>query len=175
MSHPDYSSTLSTLRAQQESRPLTILSLAEPIITAARTSPSKRKSNTSESANSDLENPTPASLLSDLTHYKELFSKLRFSYLEQVTKEKYLRSIVGDPPLLVSHGENVALEEKLSVVKADLKVKKEDVGRLVAEMEGMARALASRWEGGRGRREGLGRKVEGTNWRRRGGGIRVLR
>jgi len=148
MAHPDYASVLTTLREQQASHPLTILSLAEPVIAAAQTtSPSKRQSNISDSANSDLDNPTPASLLADLTHYKELFSKLRFSYLEQVTKEKYLRSIVGDPPLLVSHAENVALEEKLSTAKAELKAKKEDVGRLVEEMEGMARSLASRWEG----------------------------
>ena len=122
MAHPDYPSMLSTLREQQASHPLTILSLAEPVIAAANTtSPSSRKSNISDSANSDLDNPTPASLLADLTHYKELFSKLRFSYLEQVTKEKYLRSIVGDPPLLVNHAENVALEEKLSTAKAELK------------------------------------------------------
>jgi hypothetical protein len=164
MSHPDYASTLTTLREQQDLRPLTILSLAEPIITAAQSSPSKRKSNVSDSANSDLTDPTPSTLLSDLTHYKELFSKLRFSYLEQVTKEKYLRSIVGDPPLLVSHADNLALEEKLSVVKAELKAKKEDVGRLVEEMEEMARVLASRWEGVQGRMallEDLPHKVQG--------------
>src|SRR6201999_2069598 len=90
---------------------------------------------------------TPETLAADLTHYKELFSKLRFSYLEQVTKEKYLRSIVGDPPLLVSHAENVALEEKLSTAKAELKAKKEDVERLVEEMEGMAHSLAFSSEG----------------------------
>lgn len=146
MSLLNHTSTLTSLREQQDLHPLTILSLAEPIITATQTSPSKRKSNVSDSANSDLTDPTPATLLSDLTHYKELFSKLRFSYLEQVTKEKYLRSIVGDPPLLVSHADNLALEEKLSVVKAELKAKKEDVGSLVGEMEEMARVLASRWE-----------------------------
>jgi hypothetical protein len=165
MALPDYASTtLTTLREQQAAHPLTILSLAEPIITAAQSSPSKRKSNVSDSANSDFTDPTPATLLSDLAHYKELFSKLRFSYLEQVTKEKYLRSIVGDPPLLVSHADNVALEEKLSVVKAELKAKKEDVGRLVEEMEEMARVLASRWEGVQARMallEELPPKVQG--------------
>jgi prefoldin subunit 5 len=165
MSDPNYASTLTALRERQGSHPLTILNLAEPIIAAAaHSSPSTRKSNGSDSANSDVTDPTPTTLLSDLTHYKELFSKLRFSYLEQVTKEKYLRSIVGDPPLLVSHAENVALEEKLSVVKADLKTKKEDVGRLVEEIEAMARVLASRWEGVQGRMallEDLPPKVQG--------------
>lgn len=146
MSRPDYASMLTTLREQQNAHPLTILSLAEPIITAAQSSPLKRKSDVSDGASSDLADPTPASLLSDLTHYKELFSKLRFSYLEQVTKEKYLRSIVGDPPLVVSHADNAALEEKLSVVKAELKAKKADVDKLVQEMEEMACTLASRWQ-----------------------------
>jgi hypothetical protein len=149
MAMPDYASTLATLREQQASHPLSILSLAEPIITAAQSSsPSTRKSNVSDtSANSDLADPTPATLRADLAHYRALFSKLRFSYLEQVTKEKYLRAIVGDPPLLVGHADNVALEEKLSAVKAELKGKKDDVGRLVDAMDERARSLAARWEG----------------------------
>jgi chromosome segregation ATPase len=48
-----------------------------------------------------------------LTLQQELFSKLRFSYLEQVTKEKFIRAIVGDPPLVVEHQENVELEAEL--------------------------------------------------------------
>lgn len=89
---------------------------------------------------------TPASLQADLTHYKDLFSKLRFSYLEQVTKEKYLRSIVGDPPLIASHEENLALETKLAGMKAEVKVRKDEVDALVAEMESLARDLALRYE-----------------------------
>lgn len=64
-----------------------------------------------------------------------------------MTKEKFLRSIVGDPPLLVSHAENVALENALVQQKADLKAAKEEVNSLVEEMEVMARQLATRWEG----------------------------
>ncbi len=146
----DYATTLSALQAEHEEHPLSILSLSLPVVNAAQlhaqSSPSKRTSNVSNS-NSDISDPTPATLLADLTHYKDLFSKLRFSYLEQVTKEKYLRSIVGDPPLLVNHKENVELEEKLAVVKAELKEKKVEVDQLVEEMEDTARELAGRWEG----------------------------
>ncbi len=78
---------------------------------------------------------------------QDLFSKLHFSYLEQVTKEKFLRSIVGDPPLLVSHAENVALETSLVQQKADLKAAKEEVVLLIQGMEAMARQLAARYEG----------------------------
>src|SRR5206468_751499 len=144
MAVPDYASTLATLREQQAAHPLSILSLAEPIIAAAQstTSPSARKSNVSaDSANSDLADPTPATLHADLAHYRALFSKLRFSYLEQVTKEKYLRSIVGEPPLVVSHADNAALEAKLAAVKAELKAKKDEVGRLVEALDERARAL----------------------------------
>jgi chromosome segregation ATPase len=64
-----------------------------------------------------------------------------------VTKEKFLRSIVGDPPLLVSYAENVALETLLVHQKADLKAAKEEVNLLVEELDGRARQLAARWQG----------------------------
>lgn len=75
---------------------------------------------------------------------QELFSKLRFSYLEQVTKEKFLRAIVGDPPLVVGHNENVEMETQLAEVKAELKSRKEDARLMIGEMEKIGRDLASR-------------------------------
>lgn len=95
---------------------------------------------------SAIDNPTPASLEADLTHYKELFAKLRFSYVEQVTKEKFLRAIVGDPPLVVGHNENVELEGQLAEVKAELKSRKEEVRIMIEDMEKMGRDLASRYK-----------------------------
>lgn len=75
---------------------------------------------------------------------QELFSKLRFSYLEQVTKEKFLRAIVGDPPLVVGHNENVELETQLAEVKAELKSRKEEARLMIEEMETKSRELARR-------------------------------
>lgn len=75
-----------------------------------------------------------------------MFSKLRFSYLEQVTKEKFLRAIVGDPPQIVEHAENVELEDELAEVKAVLKEQKQRVADVVAELEKRGRDLAQRWE-----------------------------
>jgi hypothetical protein len=75
---------------------------------------------------------------------QELFSKLRFSYLEQVTKEKFLRAIVGDPPVVVGHNENVELETQLAEVKAELKASKEEARAMITEMEKMGRDLARR-------------------------------
>ncbi|KAI9374115.1 hypothetical protein BJX61DRAFT_346597 [Aspergillus egyptiacus] len=124
---------------------LSIVRISDPIFSpdaeALAPSPSKRRSDVSA-----IDNPTPASLEADLTHYKELFSKLRFSYVEQVTKEKFLRAIVGDPPLVVGHNENVELEAQLAEVKAELKARKEDVRVMIEEMEKIARDLAKRYK-----------------------------
>ncbi|KAJ5594319.1 uncharacterized protein N7459_000527 [Penicillium hispanicum] len=124
---------------------LAIIRISEPIsdVGDANFSPSKRASDVSVS---NLSDPTPASLEADLTHYKELFSKLRFSYLEQVTKEKFLRAIVGDPPLVVGHNENVELETQLAEVKAELKSRKEEARLMIEEMEKMSRDLANRYK-----------------------------
>ncbi|PKX91715.1 uncharacterized protein P174DRAFT_443701 [Aspergillus novofumigatus IBT 16806] len=124
---------------------LAIIRISEPISSSdaetSSSSPSKRTSDISA-----IDNPTPASLEADLTHYKELFSKLRFSYVEQVTKEKFLRAIVGDPPLVVGHNENVELEAQLAEVKAELKSRKEEVRIMIEDMEKMGRHLASRYK-----------------------------
>lgn len=88
--------------------------------------------------------PTPQSLAADLAHYQTLFSKLRFSYLEQVTKEKFLRSIVGDPPLIVENGECAELEARLVSEKARLKRQKQDVAGLVEQLEATGVRVTSR-------------------------------
>lgn len=121
-----------------QSQTLSIIRLSEPI------SAFKASTRTSDVSNSAFENPSPASLEADLSHYKELFSKLRFSYLEQVTKEKFLRSIVGDPPLVVEHTENIELEAQLAEVKSVLKAQKENVANMVRELEIRGRDLARR-------------------------------
>lgn len=77
---------------------------------------------------------------------QELFSKLRFSYLEQVTKEKFLRAIVGDPPLIVEHTENLELESQLAEIKAVLKAQKEYVREMVKELDVRGRDLSRRYE-----------------------------
>ena len=91
-----------------------------------------------------VEGATPAILSADLVHYQELFSKLRFSYVEQVTKERFLRAITSHPPEFVSASENADLEEKLAVDKAALKERKLEVRELVKELEEQGRQLAGR-------------------------------
>ncbi|KAI4168333.1 MAG: hypothetical protein LQ343_006500 [Gyalolechia ehrenbergii] len=162
-----------------QSQPLSIIRLSEPITKPTNPPSNNNDTNarTSDASTSTLSpsepNPTPASLAADLSHYRDLFSKLRFSYLEQVTKEKFLRAIVGDPPLVVDNAENVELEKQLAEIKQVLKMQKEDVARLVAELEAKGRELAGRYEGVEVRREILGRlpgEIKGLEE-----GIRVLR
>ncbi|KAK7946054.1 uncharacterized protein PG986_010375 [Apiospora aurea] len=124
---------------------LSIIRLSEPIstdISAAQQSQQQQQQRTSDVSNASLDAPTPASLEADLTHYRELFAKLRFSYVEQVTKEKFIRAIVGDPP---PH-QNLDLELQNGAAKADLKALKTEVASMVEELERKGRELAARYE-----------------------------
>ncbi|KAL8763854.1 MAG: hypothetical protein Q9184_000450 [Pyrenodesmia sp. 2 TL-2023] len=143
--YEDSVSALSDLQSQ----PLSIIRLSEPIFnpSSSATNNNPRTSDISTLGLTDnTAHPTPASLAADLTHYRDLFSKLRFSYLEQVTKEKFLRAIVGDPPLIIENAENVELESQLKEVKAVLKEQKEHVANMVQELERKGRDLARRYE-----------------------------
>ncbi|KAI9715873.1 MAG: hypothetical protein M1812_005693 [Candelaria pacifica] len=136
----DISVILTQLQKPQD---LSIIKLSEPLLAELAAGAGKRQSDVSADA---YENATPSSLEADLSHYKELFSKLRFSYLEQVTKEKFLRAIVGDPPLIVEHQENVDLEAELAEVKASLKAQKIEVADMVTELERSGRDLTRRYQ-----------------------------
>ncbi|CUS08815.1 unnamed protein product [Tuber aestivum] len=118
---------------------LRILHLSESI-TAAFPPDLTRSSDVSDSLSPTT--PAPAALQADLSHYKELFSKLRFSYLEQVTKEKFLRAITEDAPLVVEAGENEELEARLAIAKGELRRSKREVEGILAELEGLSRRLS---------------------------------
>ena len=146
------------LLGELQKEELSIIRLAEPVCSINTPNGAKRNSDLSADAS---DNPTPASFAADLSHYKvhgvfsnliasanslrqELFSKLRFSYLEQVTKEKFLRAIVGDPPSIVEHQDNVELEAQLGLAKADLKAKKQEVAQMTVELEAQGKELSRR-------------------------------
>lgn len=131
---------LETLHTEHE---VSVIKLSEPISSAVSLDSRQR---TSDASNSSLDAPTPSSLDADLTHYKELFAKLRFSYVEQVTKEKFIRAIVGDPPMIVTPQENVELERENLLAKAQLKARKVEVADMVAELERKGRELSQRYE-----------------------------
>ncbi|KAJ9641422.1 hypothetical protein H2199_005392 [Coniosporium tulheliwenetii] len=130
----------------QQSKPLSIIKLSDAFYPESPQNAQKRNSGVSDVSASALENATPASLEADLTHYKELFSKLRFSYVEQVTKEKFLRAIVSDDPPFVEPQENAELEALLAEQKALLKAQKAEVADMIAELERRGRELSKRHE-----------------------------
>ncbi|KAI9793584.1 MAG: hypothetical protein M1833_000729 [Piccolia ochrophora] len=143
----NHEDVLASLAALQQAHELSIIKLSEPIALPPKDPSASFDTNRSSDVSADaFDNPTPASLEVDLTHYKELFSKLRFSYLEQVTKEKFLRAIVGDPPLVVEHQENVELEAQLAEVKVSLKAQKVEAAQMVEELERRGRELTQRHE-----------------------------
>jgi molecular chaperone GrpE (heat shock protein) len=74
--------------------------------------------------------------------WQELFSKLRFSYQEQVTKEKFLQAIIGDQPLIVEQSDIVALEGQLVGAKGALQAQKAEVDDLVLQLERRGRELS---------------------------------
>lgn len=137
---------LRSLDDLQSSHEITIIKISEPISALAAESNHDKSLRTSDVSNSSLDTPTPASLDADLDHYRELFAKLRFSYVEQVTKEKFIRAIVGDPPLIVTPQENADLEASNAEAKAVLKALKTEVADMVTELEARARDLAARYE-----------------------------
>lgn len=133
---------LEGLQARHE---ISIIKISEPI-SSALPQPAHDTNNvrTSDVSNSPVDT-TPASLEADLAHYKELFSKLRFSYVEQVTKEKFIRAIVGEPPLIVTPHENLELEKHNVAAKGQLKALKMEVADMVEELEEKGKELSRKY------------------------------
>ncbi|KAL7789601.1 hypothetical protein V8C43DRAFT_285933 [Trichoderma afarasin] len=143
MSSKTPAQVLETLHRLQSSNELSIIKLSESI---SNSTPNDTLNRISDASNTSLDGPSPTSLDADLIHYKELFAKLRFSYVEQVTKEKFIRAIVGDPPLIVTLQENLDLERENAEAKAQLKNLKLEVADLVSDLEKRGRDLSKRYE-----------------------------
>lgn len=137
---------LHELEDLQASHEISIIKLSEPISSALHQAGQDANSARTSDVSSSSVDATPASLEADLAHYRELFAKLRFSYVEQVTKEKFIRAIVGEPPLIVTPQENVELERQNAAAKAQLKALKMEVADTVEELESKGRELSRRYE-----------------------------
>ena len=124
------------LELLQQPTELYILNISQLILNP--TGSAKRSSNASD------QERTPSALRADLEHYRELFSKLRFSYVEQVTKERFLRAVTAEQPEFVDGDENRELGEKLAADKAALKARKEEVRGIIGDLEEQGKVLAKR-------------------------------
>lgn len=116
------------LAALQQPLSLSILKLSAPYLPS----------------NEQASGANPSILSADLAHYQELFSKLRFSYVEQVTKERFLRAITAEQPELVDAAENAEFEQRLKQDKSQLKERKVEVRELIRELEEQGRQLSDR-------------------------------
>lgn len=137
---------LSELEDLQSNHEISIIRLSEPISSVLPQAGQDANTARTSDVSSSSVDATPASLEADLAHYKELFAKLRFSYVEQVTKEKFIRAIVGEPPLIVTPQENVELEKQNAAAKGQLKALKMEVADTVEELESKGRELSRKYE-----------------------------
>jgi hypothetical protein len=153
------SDALRALEDLESNQLLSIIRLSDSI-SGSDDSNAAPKRSSDVSASTGYEDTTPANLSVDLVHYKvgldkpsgnktlielqELFSKLRFSYIEQVTKERFLRAITSETPLFVEPRENARLESQLAEEKVALKAQKEEVAKMVEELEVRGKELAAR-------------------------------
>ncbi|KAJ4358511.1 uncharacterized protein N0V89_003095 [Didymosphaeria variabile] len=147
-SESQLSSASAVLEQLQQPPSLKLISIAETLAPKDNNSQSADKRTSTISDDSEQNGDThPAALQADLLHYKELFGKLRFSYVEQVTKEKFLRGITADPPSLVEATENEAKEKEILALKATLKERKVEIAELLLQLEAKGRDLSLRYEG----------------------------
>ncbi|KAI8937420.1 hypothetical protein NX059_005145 [Plenodomus lindquistii] len=137
----------SALEQLQKSQSLKLLDIAETLSPKELPQSAKKRSSAVSEDSEQNGDTHPAALEADLSHYKELFSKLRFSYVEQVTKEKFLRSITENPPRLVEASENDAKEKEILALKASLKERKLEVAAILSQLEEKGRELSLRYEG----------------------------
>ncbi|CAI4210973.1 unnamed protein product [Parascedosporium putredinis] len=105
-----------------QSTPLSIITLSELIPKGGQNADDPRTRSSDASSSSLTEATTPASLEDDLEHYRELFSKLRFSY------------------------ENLALEKENLRAKKALKDMKIEMTEMVAELERKGKDLSKKYE-----------------------------
>lgn len=144
---PDLTTLLNTL----ESTRLTLQRLTESIsaLPPSSSSPDVTTNTTTNPLGQDDDDTGrssyPATLELELGHYKELFSQQRFSYLEQVTKEKFLRSITDDHSLdtrIPTPADNERLEAHVRAAKDQLRRVKRDVAEILDEIVALARRLS---------------------------------
>lgn len=78
---------------------------------------------------------SPSLVDEEINYQKERLSKLKFQYIEQETKEKFLRFIVEKPDLLVNKEDINQLEQNNLTVKAYLKTLKETANKKSTDID----------------------------------------
>ncbi|KAJ1983444.1 hypothetical protein H4R34_001278 [Dimargaris verticillata] len=80
----------------------------------------------------------PAAVEAELSYYNELFEKLKFNYLEQATKERFIRDLMQEPPLVVDQEDIQELEASNVEHKQRLKQRKGEMQRYSEKLSSLA-------------------------------------
>lgn len=91
-------------------------------------------------------NPNPTVLPQEIQKHIEQFENLKVTYLEQETKEKFLRSIISDPPVLVEQSNVEEIEAENKQKKANLKKQKAQVNEVQRQLDLLSRQLCADYE-----------------------------
>ncbi|KAJ1969407.1 hypothetical protein IWQ62_000641 [Dispira parvispora] len=87
-----------------------------------------------------------AAIDQDIVYYKERFSKLKFNYLEQATKERFIHDLMQEPPLVVQQEDNHELEAHNAQHKQQLKKRKHEAGVRREQIEYLVETVANDYE-----------------------------
>lgn len=135
----------STFSIEQHAQVLQDFNATKLNIHAKQEDFASRSASFSSTGNSRLdENHSPNTINSELKDYQELFSKLKVTYLEQETKEKFLRMILSEEVEDANENENTAsklnfwktnqsnlveAEDNNFLLKDTLSIKKKELAR----------------------------------------------
>lgn len=105
---------------------------------------------TNSSINSNHSNQSlpaePHLYQSELLQAVDYFGKLKFKYVEQQTKENFLKKILATQPPLITPEDNIALEESNRNDKAQLKSDKVNTDNKTKELEELVNVVCDEHE-----------------------------
>lgn len=91
-------------------------------------------------------NPNPNLLQQEIQKHVEQFENMKVTYLEQETKEKFLRSIISDPPVLIEQSNVEEIEQENKQKKQKLKHQKAQVDEIQSQLESLSKQLCSDYD-----------------------------
>ncbi|ODQ80285.1 hypothetical protein BABINDRAFT_166634 [Babjeviella inositovora NRRL Y-12698] len=80
----------------------------------------------------------PKAIDDDIKQKKELYKQLKFQYLEQETKEKFLRIILDNPPRYIDNSDLAEIDQQTSALKQGLRTKKASVEQRSKQLEALS-------------------------------------
>lgn len=83
----------------------------------------------------------PTLIDEEIAYYKQYLSKLKFLYLEQETRDKFLRRILIDKRLDISNEEITTITEENNELKANLKQLKGEIDTVISKIEGLTNEI----------------------------------